>query len=84
MTPFSAPFSLTQRQGEVLGLVLAGRPSKVIAGMLGISARTVENHRAAIMARTGATSLPALTRLALGAAQEGDCRKRQGPQGSGP
>ncbi|MCW1919949.1 LuxR C-terminal-related transcriptional regulator [Rhodobacter sp. KR11] len=76
MPPDLSPFSLTRRQGQVLSFVLAGRPSKVIAGILGISPRTVENHRAAIMARTGATSLPALTRLALGAAQEGDCRKR--------
>ena len=68
------PLSLTRRQGQILKLVLAGRPSKVIAADLGISQRTVESHRAAIMQRTGATSLPALTRLALGAGQDGDCR----------
>jgi len=43
--------------------VLAGHPSKNIAADLGISQRTVENHRAAIMHRTGARSLPELTRL---------------------
>ncbi len=58
---------LTPRQQQVMKLVLAGHPSKNIAADLKISQRTVENHRAAIMRRTGATSLPALVRLSLGA-----------------
>jgi two-component system CheB/CheR fusion protein len=58
---------LTPRQRQVLGLVLAGHASKVIAYHLGISQRTVENHRAVIMHKTGATSLPALARLAIAA-----------------
>ena len=45
--------------------VLAGQPSKNIAADLNISQRTVENHRASIMKRTGSKSLPALARLAL-------------------
>lgn len=57
---------LTPRQHEVMALVLAGHPSKNIAADLCISQRTVENHRAAIMHRTGASSLPALVRLSLG------------------
>lgn len=57
---------LTPRQREVMVLILAGHPSKNIAADLSISQRTVENHRAAIMNRTGATSLPALVRLSLG------------------
>jgi two-component system CheB/CheR fusion protein len=61
---------LTQRQREVMTMVLAGSPSKNIAADLGISQRTVENHRAAIMKKTGATSLPALARLAVAAAPE--------------
>jgi two-component system CheB/CheR fusion protein len=60
---------LTNRQREIMELVLAGQPSKIIAADLGISQRTVENHRAAIMRKTGAVSLPALARLALVAAQ---------------
>ncbi len=60
--------TLTSRQREILDLVLAGHPSKNIAADLGISQRTVENHRASIMKKTGARSLPALARLALAAA----------------
>lgn len=71
--------SLTYRQREVMTRVLAGEPSKNIAADLGISQRTVETHRAAIMRRTGAQSLPGLARLALAAA--GD-RQAGGPGGS--
>jgi DNA-binding CsgD family transcriptional regulator len=56
---------LTLRQREVLERVVAGQPSKNIAADLGISRRTVESHRASIMQKTGATSIPALVRLAL-------------------
>ena len=55
--------ALTERQREILDRVLAGQPSKVIAMDLDISQRTVEAHRAAIMKRMGAGSLPALARL---------------------
>lgn len=63
---------LTPRQREIMNLVLAGHPSKNIAADLGISQRTVENHRASIMHRTGTTSLPALARLALAASSAED------------
>src|SRR6185437_4153900 len=59
--------SLTARQRQILDLVLAGHPSKNIAADLGISQRTVDNHRAAIMRKTGSKSLPALIRTALAA-----------------
>jgi two-component system CheB/CheR fusion protein len=59
---------LTQRQKQIMEMVLAGAPSKNIAADLGISQRTVENHRAEIMKRTGAKSLPELARLAVAAA----------------
>jgi len=48
-------------------LVLGGRSSKCIAAELGISQRTVENHRAAIMRKTSVKSVPALVQLALAA-----------------
>ena len=60
---------LTQRQREVMEQVLAGHPSKNIAADLGISQRTVENHRAEIMKRTGAKSLPELARLVAAAGE---------------
>ena len=56
---------LTLRQKQVMALVLSGHPSKNIAADLGISQRTIENHRAAIMERTGVHSLPELARLVM-------------------
>jgi DNA-binding CsgD family transcriptional regulator len=61
----SCSADLTPRQQEIMNLVLAGHPSKNIAADLGISQRTVENHRAAIMKKTGSKSLPALGRFGL-------------------
>jgi two-component system CheB/CheR fusion protein len=58
---------LTVREGQIMKLVLSGQPSKNIAADLGISQRTVENHRASIMRRTGSKSLPELARLAIAA-----------------
>ena len=51
---------LTPRERDVMGLVVQGRPNKIIADDLGISQRTVESHRAAVMKRTGVKSLPDL------------------------
>jgi FixJ family two-component response regulator len=64
--------ALTPRQRQIMQLVLAGHPSKNIAADLAISRRTVENHRASIMKKTGSASLPALARLALAASWTGD------------
>ena len=63
--------SLTPRQRQIMERVLAGHPSKNIAADFCISQRTVENHRASIMKKTGSKSLPALARLALAAARSG-------------
>lgn len=57
--------ALTARQKEVMDMVLAGHPSKNIAADLGISQRTVENHRAEVMHRMGVRSLPELARKVL-------------------
>ena len=61
---------LTPRQRQVMELVLAGHPSKNIAADLGLSQRTVENHRASVMRKTGSKSLPALARLVVAATAE--------------
>ena len=62
---------LTPRQHQIMDLVLAGERSKNIATDLGISRRTVENHRAMIMKKTGSKSIPALARLAFMLAMNG-------------
>jgi two-component system CheB/CheR fusion protein len=62
---------LSKRQRQIMDMVLAGHPSKNIAADLGISQRTVENHRATIMKKTGSKSLPALARLAIAAVGNG-------------
>jgi two-component system CheB/CheR fusion protein len=56
---------LTPREREIMDLVILGRPNKIIADALGISQRTVESHRAAVMKRTGVKSLPDLVRLVM-------------------
>jgi two-component system, LuxR family, response regulator FixJ len=55
--------SLSPREREVLDGLIAGLPNKTIAYDLKISARTVEVHRANLMARMGANSLADLVRM---------------------
>ena len=57
--------SLTDRQHQILNLILAGHPAKNIAADLGISQRTVDNHRAAIAIKTGSKSMAALMHTAI-------------------
>jgi two-component system CheB/CheR fusion protein len=64
--------ALTPRQRQVMDLILAGHPSKNIAVDIGISQRTVESHRAAVMKKAGVRSMPALARLAAAAAIAAD------------
>lgn len=58
---------LSDREHQVLSGVVAGLPNKSIAYDLNISPRTVEVHRANVMAKMQATSLPQLVRMALAA-----------------
>ncbi len=58
---------LTPRQRDILRRILDGQPNKNIAFDLGISQRTVENHRASIMRKSGVKALPALTRMMFAA-----------------
>jgi diguanylate cyclase (GGDEF)-like protein len=54
---------LTRREREVLDFLVAGKPNKIIAHLLGTSPRTIENHRARIMDKMEAESLPELVRM---------------------
>ena len=51
---------LTQREREVLDLIIVGKLNKQIADVLGISIKTVEVHRARVMEKMGANSLAEL------------------------
>ena len=62
--------SLSARQRQVMELVAAGLSSKEIARRLGISAKTVENHRAWVMERLGTRNLAELVRVAMTIQQE--------------
>jgi FixJ family two-component response regulator len=55
--------SCTPREQDVMRLLAKGLPNKGIAEILGISPRTVEIHRAHVMEKMGADSLPALVRM---------------------
>ena len=57
--------SLTPREREVLDLVVTGMLNKQIAGELGISMKTVENHRARVMEKMKAESLAQLVRMTM-------------------
>jgi FixJ family two-component response regulator len=61
-TRFSA---LSDRQRQVMELAVAGLSSKEIGVQLNISTKTVENHRAWVMERTGARNLAELIRMAV-------------------
>ena len=56
---------LSEREGQVLDGLVAGKPNKIIAHDLGISARTVEVYRANVMTKMQADSLSHLVRMAL-------------------
>jgi len=56
---------LTDRERQVLDLIVAGKANKVIAHELTISPRTVEIHRARVMEKMEAGNLADLVRKAL-------------------
>ncbi len=60
---------LSEREREVLELVVAGKANKVTARQLHITERTVEKHRASVMRKLHATSAAELVRIALIAEQ---------------
>ena len=56
---------LTEREREVMRLVVDGMTNKAAAAELGISEKTVEVHRSRVMRKTGARTFSALVRLGL-------------------
>lgn len=57
--------SLTNREHEIMQLIVAGKISKQIAAELGISKKTVDVHRARVMQKMKVDSLPQLVELTL-------------------
>lgn len=57
--------TLTPREQEVMELVVIGRHNREIAEQLGISARTVEVHKARMMAKLQVAGVPDLVRMSL-------------------
>jgi FixJ family two-component response regulator len=56
---------LTRREREVMTLVVDGLPNKRIADQLGTSEKTVKVHRARVMTKMAAPSLPELVRMSI-------------------
>ena len=56
---------LTPREREVMAMVTEGRSNKEIANNLGVSAKTIEAHRARVMEKMQAGSLAELVRMVL-------------------
>ena len=56
---------LTARETQVFGLVVAGKPNKVVASDLGLSQKTVEVHRAHVMEKMRAESFADLVKMAV-------------------
>jgi DNA-binding CsgD family transcriptional regulator len=56
---------LTPRQREILQLVAERHSTKDIAGILSISIKTVETHRAQLMERLDIHDVPGLVRFAI-------------------
>jgi DNA-binding NarL/FixJ family response regulator len=59
------PSTLTEREREIVQLLAEGKSNKETAQALGISVRTVETHRAAVMRKLGVTSIVKLVRYAV-------------------
>lgn len=55
---------LSRREQQALELVIAGKTSREIASLIGLSARTVEFHRANMMNKLGAKNFSELTSIA--------------------
>jgi DNA-binding NarL/FixJ family response regulator len=61
----SSPDGLSPREREIVQLLAEGRSNKEVATTLGISVKTAETHRAAIMKKLGFTAFSELVRFAV-------------------
>ncbi len=59
------PDPLTPREREVLQLVAAGKTTKEVAGLLGISVKTAESHRTHIMQKLDTSNTAGVVRYAI-------------------
>ncbi|GAA0675496.1 hypothetical protein GCM10009102_29710 [Sphingomonas insulae] len=55
--------ALSIRERQVFDLLVQGHSNKAVADLLGLSPKTVEDHRAAIVAKTGTNGLAQLIAL---------------------
>ncbi len=56
---------LTRREQEVMALLAEGMSTKLLATRLGISTRTAEHHRAAVLKKMGARTVSHLVRMSM-------------------
>jgi DNA-binding NarL/FixJ family response regulator len=63
--PSSPLESLSQREREVLQLVVEGKTSVEIAGVLSLSPKSVETYRSRLMLKLGVSNIPSLVKFAL-------------------
>ena len=61
----AAPDSLTPREREIVQLLAEGKSNKDVASVLGISVKTAEAHRAAVMRKLGFEAFSELVRYAV-------------------
>jgi DNA-binding NarL/FixJ family response regulator len=59
------PYPLTDREREVLQLLAEGKSNKEVGSLLGITVKTAETYRAALMRKLGLDSLSDLVRYAV-------------------
>jgi two-component system, LuxR family, response regulator FixJ len=68
--------TLTPREREVMVLVASGKLNKTVARELGISQRTVEIHRARVMEKMQARSVPDLVQMVMKLQEPSDTQRR--------